>query len=378
MSTLATICKPDTLPRSRQRPQDAHGVAIAGAGMITPIGATAKQTWTAILRGDRIFDHSVVQRQWGGRSRVAGLAIDAAREAIADAAWSQDELHSAALVIGTSKGPIVDWINNRCCGSGVADLAKQLADELGLHTGPRLTLSAACASGLHALIRGALLIKSREAGRVLVVAAEASFHDLFLSSFRRLGVLAKPGHPCRPFDQSRTGFLMSEAGAAVCLEAVEGETSGSTLIEKMAIGGDASHLITSDEHTRTLRRLLDEVIDCQPVDLVHAHGTGTIQNDELELRAIEEALTALGGPRPALYSHKAALGHSLGAAGLISVVINRICHETATVPPGLAEMPIEMRGVTMTRSPHNRNLYRSVAIAAGFGGAVGAVSLLSQ
>jgi 3-oxoacyl-(acyl-carrier-protein) synthase len=50
--------------------------------------------------------------------------------------------------------------------------------------GPSLTLSAACASGLHALIRGAMMIRSGEADRVLVVAAEASVSPIFLGSFR--------------------------------------------------------------------------------------------------------------------------------------------------------------------------------------------------
>src|SRR3954464_875948 len=111
-----------------------------------------------------------------------------------------------------------------------------------MRLGPRLTVSAACASGLLALIRGALMIKSGEAKRVLVVGAEASVHELFIGSFRRLGVLAKAGEGCRPFDEGRSGFLMSEAGAAVCLESGDGG-AGEVLIEKMAMGGDATHLI---------------------------------------------------------------------------------------------------------------------------------------
>ena len=102
---------------------------------------------------------------------------------------------------------------------GLAQMSAEIAMELQAGRGPRLIFSAACASGLHALIRGAMLIHSGEAKRVLVAAAEASIHPLFLGSFKRLGLLPRPGVGCRPFDLHRDGFLMSEAAAAVCLEA---------------------------------------------------------------------------------------------------------------------------------------------------------------
>jgi 3-oxoacyl-[acyl-carrier-protein] synthase II len=239
-----------------------------------------------------------------------------------------------------------------------------------------LTISAACASGLLALIRGALMIKSGEAKRVLVIAAEASVHEMFISSFRRLGVLPPAGQRCTPFDQSRSGFLMSEAGAAVCLQSAADAGSGDVLIEKMAMGGDATHLICGDEQGRTLRALLSDVLDGRAVDFIHAHGTGTIANDATELNAIEDCIEAVGGTRPALYSHKGALGHSLGAAGLVSVVINRMIHERGIVPPMLGENLPAAKHVDLNREACRRPIRRSLAVAAGFGGAMGAVSLI--
>jgi 3-oxoacyl-[acyl-carrier-protein] synthase II len=303
--------------------------------------------------------------------------LDAARAALAEARWTDQQIESAGLVVGTSKGAIVDWINSGQCGAGVGDVAFQVAGELGLNEGPRITVSTACASGLLALIRGALMIKSGEASRVLVVAAEASVHELFLSSFRRLGVLAKTPDGCRPFDQTRNGFLMSEAGAAICLESAGDGDGDQLLIEKMAMGGDATHLISGDEQARTLRALLDDVIDGRPVDLVHAHGTGTVQNDAIELGAIEDCVAAVRHTRPALYSHKGALGHSLGAAGLISAVINRMCHQRQEIPPGLGRSFMAMRHVQMSHCAAKRTVRRSIAIAAGFGGAMGVMSFVS-
>ena len=297
-----------------------------------------------------------------------------------------------ALVVGTSKGEIVSWITplshmyetsyvsaGRMRAFGLADLADSLAGELLIGRGPRLTVSGACASGLHALIRAAMLIQSGEARRALVVAAEASVHPLFVGSFRRLGVLAAEGQGCRPFDQDRGGFLMSEAAAAVCLEAsTRADSSRAPLadIDRFALGGDATHLTGGDPDARTLRRLLATVIDNRPVDLIHAHATGTVAHDPIELAAIESSVEASDHP-PSVYSHKAALGHSLGAAGLVSVVLNCVSHQTGVIPGNVqTRRPIDAERVTIAREPVTRRVSRSVAVASGFGGSVGVVSLV--
>jgi 3-oxoacyl-[acyl-carrier-protein] synthase II len=161
-------------------------------------------------------------------------------------------------------------------------------------------VSAACASGLLALGRAVMMIRAGEARRVLVVAAEASVHPLFLGSFKRLGVLPREGVGCRPFDETRDGFLMSEAAAAVCVEARElkaGELPRTPVIppwgvvvDRFAQGADATHLTSGDPDGRVLRHLIRKVLPPQGVDLVHAHGTGTVANDPVELAAIEAAL----------------------------------------------------------------------------------------
>ena len=328
----------------------------------------------------------------GGEPRVNRIAHKVAREAIAAAGWSPAQVERAALVVGTSKGPADSWLENRSITSdnrwsagrsavlGIADVAAFLARSLMISDGPRLTLSAACASGLHALIRGALLIKSGEADRVLVVAAESSLHPLFVQSFRRLGVLPPEGWGCRPFDQKRAGFLMSEAAAAVCLESSNSDNPkpDSIILERFALAADAAHLTAPDPGARMLRKLVARVIDSRPADLIHAHGTGTELNDPLELNAIESVVDEKHSLAN-LYSHKGALGHSLGAAGLISVVLNCIAHREQIIPPNIrTELPLPAQRVQINREISRRSIRRSIAIASGFGGAMAAVSLTSR
>jgi 3-oxoacyl-[acyl-carrier-protein] synthase II len=300
----------------------------------------------------------------------------------------------AAVVVGTSKGTVESWMpgargTGAACPSpeGLSDVAAALGSRFALR-GPRLTVSAACASGLHALVRGAMLIQSGEARQALIVATEASVHPLFLGSFQRLGVLARPGVGCRPFDQHREGFVMSEAAAAVLLEAQNPAESprlashgldeaSPVYLDRFALGADATHLTGGDPEARVLRHLLSRVIDDRPVDLFHAHGTGTESNDPAELAAIESALGDRP-ERPALYSHKGALGHSLGAAGLLSVVLNCQAHATGVVPPNVQTRdPLPAPRIMVSREPVSKPVRRSIAVAAGFGGAIAAVSFTS-
>jgi 3-oxoacyl-[acyl-carrier-protein] synthase II len=295
-------------------------VALRSWGLTCPLGEDVASAWDALLAGRFITDHAKSDRR----------ALELARSVAAP--LLKAGIHpGAALVVGTSKGSVENWLD--ASGDierrvhGLADVAAAIAREWNLR-GPRLTVSAACASGLHALIRAAMMIRTGEVRRALVVATEASVHPLFLGSFQRLGVLAKAGAGCRPFDRNRDGFVMSEAAAAVLLEAADPDESPRTAVhgsspapqiflDRFALAGDATHLTGGDPGARTLRYLLDRVIDGRPVDLVHAHGTGTPLNDEAELAAIEAAVaTVPDATPPAVYSHKGALGHSLGAAGL--------------------------------------------------------------
>ena len=373
-------------------------ISITGWGLATPLGLSAPETWQNLLAGRAILNHSRVPIILPpNRTRVNHLALIAAREALARSHWTNDEIQCdfTALVIGTSKGPIEDWltgekpnsptINNGSdlrAGYGLSQTSTALSSDLGLGMGPRLILSAACASGLHALIRAVLMLKSGQVKRALVVAVESSLHPLFLGCFQRLGVLAEPEIGCKPFDEHRDGFHMSEAAAAVCLEAANDpdDLFSRVSIERFAMGGTAGHLTAGEADGAVLCHLLSRVIDDRPVDLIHAHGTGTQVNDAVELSAIEWALgNRQQSELPILYSHKGALGHSLGAAGLVAVVLNCLMHTSDVVPPNVkTTTPLPMRQVTLSQQLIQRPIRRSIAAATGFGGPTAVVSIVKN
>ena len=379
---------------------------ITGLGLVTPLGLGVDATWNALLAGKYITNHSRIHFATPAslvlpsenRKRDAGvaatLAINAALEAVEQRRWQGDG--PTALVVGTSKGAVTSWLDDlaplphmddaACVAGGLdhglASIGVEVGKALRLPDGPRLTVSAACASGLVALVRAAMMIQSGEVKRALVVAAEASVHPLFIGCFQRLGVLPREEIGCRPFDQHRDGFLISEAAAAVCLEAAESDSTPRpqpwAAIDRFALGGDATHITGSDSSGEVLGRLLDGLELGRGVDLIHAHATGTVSNDPVELTAYEHAC-AEAETAPIVYSHKGALGHTLGASGLVSVVLNCMSHRTGIVPGNVrTTRPLVSRRVRIPREVQKRDIRRSAAIAAGFGGAMAGIALISQ
>lgn len=389
--------------------QSTRYAILTGIGLATPQGADAPTTWRNLLAGQVLHERigRVPVESDDTAPRVSQLAIRVAQEAVAMAGrrWGIDAFADprTAIVVGTSKGPIEEWIAlnealrrggltaiqasesdtqapRRCVSpiTGLDVIAADLARALKHGYGPRLTLAAACASGLHALIRAQALIETGQCDRVLVVAAESSTSALFEAAYQRMGVLADLQIGCRPFDQHRQGFVMSEAAAAVCVEASDRPT-GLRLAAGVMLS-DATHITGTDPTGRSFREALRAVQpDEEPIDLVHAHGTGTSLNDPIELGAIE-VLCGDPSTRPAVYSHKHAIGHTQGAAGLISVAINYLAHQYGVVPPN-ANTPNPIASpanvVTISNQPIRRPIQASLAIAAGFGSPVAAISLIN-
>ena len=97
--------------------------------------------------------------------------------------------------------------------------------------------------------------------------------------------------------------------------------------------------------------------------------------DSIELAAIEDNLVPCDS-EPLIYSHKGPVGHSLGAAGMISVVVNCLIHRHGIVPGNVrTQAPLPIRGARIDANPVAGNFRRSIVTACGFGGTIAAVAL---
>lgn len=385
-------------------------LAITATALLTPLDSPSQSTFDAIRAGCALADRGLIPESSllppDYSPRAAGdyltnptldksirLALRVALQALDRAGWLRTDFlrdSRTHLYVGTSKGPVLTALAAaqllrergplpafmaRQLTLGPAACATLLAEALGL-VGPVHTSIAACSSGLHALHRAAAALAHGEADRALVVAADASAHPLFEASFSRLGVLAPPdpdGHRrCRPFDPSGNGFFLTETAAAVTLQrfadvtAFSRETVPITL-EATLIAADSTHLVAIDEHTASLRHALAQVAAFTPqaFSFLHAHATGT-PHDAHELAAIQavfpHASLDPAPPRPLgplVFSHKRYLGHSLGAAGLVSLVLSTLCHQHRMT---LAGTPLPAAA-------------RSLTISQGFGGHIALAAL---
>lgn len=152
---------------------------------------------------------------------------------------------------------------------------------------------------------------------------------------------ADPAGACRPFDKNRDGMVLGEGGALLLLEKEEhAKARGARILARLlgaamtSDGYDAIETEPSGERAGDAISRAVELAGLAPTDIDHinAHACGTRVGDLAEARAIHRAL---GAHRPAVYAPKAALGHSLGAAGAVEAVLTVQALNEGVVPPTL-------------------------------------------
>lgn len=351
-------------------------VYIHGLGLLTGLDRCHESTWDAILSGKRLATQGVVSDHLLSdqirQDRAVRIAIPVLQSALNDAGWPAP-LTDVPLFVGSSKGLILSVLNACDALRNGSDLSEDqmLAVTLGPAAVGRIlrhqfqllpgahTSVAACASGLFALHAAVRALRSGECRRAVVLAADASLHPLVESSFQRLGLISPPDadgrRRCDPFDPSGKGFFLSEAAAVLALSC-DSPSAGRRypLIEDTWTGADAGHLLAIDPQTSSLRCGLKTVCNQQHIDFVHAHATGTA-HDAYEFSAIRDVC----GKSPTVFSSKYWLGHSLGAAGLVSLALSVLCHHHGRTLNGKMLEPQS----------------RSVTIAQGFGGHIAVIKL---
>ncbi|MEI8312265.1 MAG: beta-ketoacyl synthase N-terminal-like domain-containing protein, partial [Verrucomicrobiota bacterium] len=100
-----------------------------------------------------------------------------------------------------------------------------------------------------------------------------------------------------------------------------------------AASNDATHVTRPDTAGGQLARAIGQAmkragVAPEQVGFVSAHGTGTGYNDAMEMAAFRSTLSV----RP-VFSVKGALGHTLGAAGLVEILICLRALSEGVVPP---------------------------------------------
>jgi 3-oxoacyl-[acyl-carrier-protein] synthase II len=257
------------------------------------------------------------------------------------------------LLVATTKGEIdrLESLSRTGLPPTVEDLPeafiRRVAQRFDLASGG-VNINAACASSTIAVARGAAMIAAGQASAVLVYAADLVSEFVF-SGFSALQALAP--EICRPFDQQRSGLNLGEAGVALLLlDEERAQREQVPVLARIAGWGaanDAHHVTAPARDGCGLilacrQALSSAAISAAQVCAINAHGTGTLYNDAMELTAFH----ALFGDRlPPLHGIKGSVGHCLGAAGAVEVVVGARALREHLLPATVGCRNPEMAGV---------------------------------
>ncbi|WAP56236.1 beta-ketoacyl synthase N-terminal-like domain-containing protein [Streptomyces sp. S465] len=296
--------------------------AVADAGLAGPPGPDAMDTHAA----------------GAGAGVWAGAGVDPRRVAVALSSGMGDtDLHEGWW---TGKAPASDrWAP----AFPVASVVGGWFGAQGVNT----CVSNACAASGYALSVAADLIRSGEADVVIAGGAEA-YSRVALGCFNRLGAIDP--ERCRPFSAERRGTVFGEGAAVLVLEsAAHARARGArTVYGRLAGAGwscDAHHATAPEPSGAQIERAMREALreaGAEPgtgagagpglggLGFVMPHGTGTELNDVVESRVL--GAVAPGTP---LYSVKALIGHTGGAAGAFAALAATLVLHHKTLPPNV-------------------------------------------
>lgn len=236
------------------------------------------------------------------------------------------------------------------------------------------------ASGAAAIAEAWQAIVFGDADIAICGGVESKIEAVPIAAFSNLGYLSTdnddPQGACRPFDTNRSGMVFGEAGAVMLIETEEHAKARGAPILARVMGGavtyDGYSVVEADP---TGERAGDAItraiqlagITAGDIDHVNAHATGTKHGDLAEARAIRRAL---GSNEPAVYAPKAALGHSMGAAGAVEAVLTVQALRDGVIPAtrNLKSVDPEIGLDVVADRPREGNYRYAVSNSFGFGG----------
>jgi 3-oxoacyl-[acyl-carrier-protein] synthase-1 len=193
--------------------------------------------------------------------------------------------------------------------------AKLTCEALGSE-GEIWAYNTACSSSANALLGALRLLETGVYTHALVLGVECA-NRTSLAGFSGLQVLADA---VRPFDVARRGMVLGEGLGAVLLSAKP--VPGALRLLGGANNCDSYNPTTAnpDGHSvgEVLRAALDSTgTDTGAVRAIKIHGTGSASGDQAEAAGLARVFPAM----PPLSGLKGYIGHSLGACGVVELVL---------------------------------------------------------
>jgi 3-oxoacyl-[acyl-carrier-protein] synthase II len=364
---------------------DRHRVVVTGMGVVSPVGNTVADFWASLTHGrsgisfndlvpnvrdypshvagivrgfdaDAYMDNGAASHM----SRAAQFAVASARQALDDAGLQVDDGNAdeIGVVLGGSVAlpeaeqavrTLVEHggaaINAAAAAAMLPNMpAAQIGALLGLR-GYTTTIATACAASAQALGEAMELLQRGDADVLLAGGAEGGICELTLAAFSAMGALAtqndEPARASRPFDATRTGFVLGEGAAVLVLETLaHARARGATIYGELIGYGVSSGVVdladpdpVGEGAVRAMERALRRAnIMPQQVDYVNAHAAGTPRGDAGETEAIKTVFGEYASTIP-VSDTKGMTGHLLSAAGALEAVATVLALKHGVLPP---------------------------------------------
>lgn len=215
---------------------------------------------------------------------------------------------------------------NRCAGNG--DYAARLSEHFSLYP-LSLTYNTACTSSANALIDAATMLEAELIDYAIVIGLDM-FAPLSFTGFSSMQLLAE--QQVKPFDKARSGLVLGESLAAVVLSRQNQQASSWSFLGGASESETASVTGSKEDGsgiTKVMNKALQQSqLSTEQIDIIKAHGTGSILGDLAEINGMQK----LFSPLPDFFSLKPYIGHTLGACGVSELLLTIECVEQGFIP----------------------------------------------
>ena len=346
-------------------------VVITGIGIYSCLGKNLEEVRNSLYSGKSGIIFDPVRKEMGFRSALtAGIEIPdlkkelsrnqrvfmpeqakyayvATTEALANAKLDQDYLdsHEVGIFYGNDSSAdavvkSVDTMRDKkdttLIGSGAIFQSMNSTVTMNLAClfrlkGMNMTVSAACASGSHAIGLGALLIRNGLQD-IVVCGGAQEVNPFSIGSFDGISAFSvresEPTKASRPFDRDRDGLVPGGGAATVIIEDYETAIKRGAPIIAEVLGygfssnGDHISVPNIDGPSRSLCMAIREAgVDIRQIGYVNAHATSTPVGDQNEARAID---SVFGDYKPEVTSTKSQTGHEMWMAGASEIIYSML------------------------------------------------------
>lgn len=358
---------------------------VVSTNIVSPLGMSSQENWRAVMQGRSalrrlenykgiplpfvasVFTPEQVEKlAVEGFTRFESLAIRSITEALTH---TDLDVHGerTIFILSTTKAD-VEELGFAAERDGdyhrPALSARRIAEKVGIGGGAIVCCNA-CISGVSAQILADRLISCGHYDNAVVCGADlvSSFTASGFLSFKSLS-----NEACRPFDADRQGLNLGEAAATIVFTRADSLRDGDWLFERGEMDNDAFHLSTPAPSGEGARKVMEAVMkgrDASELAFVSAHGTATMFNDQMESVAIEKA----GLSSVPLTALKGWFGHTLGASGVLEVILGMMAVSKSVVLPlrGFREIGVSGK---VNLSPELRATDKNsfLKMISGFGG----------